>query len=131
MYEIVTVEPAKALLSIEFIERLAFAVADLKLSRRKTADWLAETIFGWLEQGNIIVDANGKELPIEDDTIDTAHGKDGGFFCVSALKRSVGQKRQRRPRNSLLSRLQLYDAAFKIVGKPLVSREAPLESSRQ
>lgn len=119
MSGVIRTEAREMLLSIDYVERLALAVVDLGLSRRKTPDWLASVIFGWAERGGTIIDGAGREIDIDDDLIDHAHGRDGSFTCVSVLKRSAFGTRRRKPRKALLRRLELYDAAFKIIEKPV------------
>ena len=109
----------EALLSIDFIWALSEAVTALNLSRRATLDWLAETIFGWLEHGGTIIDANGRRIEVDDELIDRVHGDDPSCVWISELKQKAKRPPQRRSKATMLSRLQLYDAAFRIIGKPL------------
>lgn len=107
------------LLTRDYLAALAKAMTKLDLSRRAVPDWLADTIFGWIEDGGIILDGEGQEIAVHDDIIDDAHGEDGSFQWVSAQRRRVANPPKRKPRQSLLLRLQLYDAAFRIVGRPI------------
>jgi len=107
------------LLSIDAIEKLANAVVALNLSRRKTPDWLADVIFGWIENGGVILDPEGNEIDIHDEIIDDAHGSDPSLRCIDDLKRKAKERPVRKPKMSMLLRLQLYDAAFKIIDKPI------------
>ncbi|WP_347303662.1 hypothetical protein V5740_03300 [Croceibacterium sp. TMG7-5b_MA50] len=115
----VQVAADKILLSIDFIEKLAHAVVALNLSRRRTPDWLADVIFGWIENEGVILDPDGSEINIHDEIIDDAHGSDPSLRCIDDMKRKAKVRPARRPKMSMLLRLQLYDAAFKIIGTPI------------
>lgn len=114
----------EVLLTRDYLFALAKAMTTLDLSRRAVPDWLADTIFGWVEDGGSILDGEGQAIPIHADIIDDAHGEDGSFQWVSAQRQRVNNPPRRKPRQSLLLRLQLYDAAFRIAGKPVDLAEA-------
>ena len=114
--------PREVLLSIAFIDALAEALKALRemgVSRRKMLDWLAEVIFGLVEDGWIILDWDGEPIEIDDEIIDRAHGDDLHVTWPSTVIRSAGEPRKRRPRQSMLLRLGLYDIAFKAIGRPI------------
>ena len=115
----IRVSRREVLLTRDYLFALAKAMTMLDLSRRSVPDWLADTIFGWVEDGGIILDGEGKEIAIHAEIIDDAHGEDGSFQWVSAQRQRVANPPRRRPRQSLLLRLQLYDAAFMIRGRPI------------
>ena len=115
----IRVSRREVLLTRDYLFALAKAMTTLNLSRRSVPDWLADTIFGWVEDGGVILDGEGQEIAIHADIIDDAHGEDGSFQWVSAQRQRVANPPRRKPRQSLLLRLQLYDAAFMIEGKPI------------
>lgn len=120
MEKAIQVAPKAVLLSIGFIWGLAKSIRDLGLSRRKTPDWLADVIHGWIASGGTIIDEDGVELDIYPGIIDDAHGEDGSFAWVAEQKRRADERPRRRPRLSLLLRLQLYEIAFRIIGQDVV-----------
>src|SRR5690606_30106690 len=119
MVKEVYVARREELLTRDYLFALAQAISSLDLSRRIVPDWLAETGFEWIADGGIIIDGEGQEIPIHDGIIDDAHGEDGSFQWISAQRQRVAKPPLRNPRQSLLLRLQLYDAAFKITGNPI------------
>lgn len=119
MVRTIQVARNEELLTKEYVFKLAQAMVALDLPRRAVPDWLAETLFSWVMNGGVILDGNGLEIVIRDDTIDKAHGNDGSFHWISALRQRVSNPQQRNPRRSLLLRFQLYDAAFRIAGRPI------------
>jgi hypothetical protein len=121
MKRMIVVAPKGVLLSVDYVHALAASVTELRLSRRRTPDWLAETLFGFAEAGGQVVTGEGALLDLHDCIVDEAHGADASFEWVSAQKRRVANPPRRAPRSSMLLRLQLYDAAFRIVGKPVRS----------
>jgi len=122
MKRTIMIAPKAVLLSVDYIHALAANVSELGLSRRKTPDWLAETLFGFLADGGQVLTGEGELLDLHDCVVDDAHGDDASFEWISAQKRRVANPPRRAPRRSMLLRLQLYDAAFRIVGKPVQSR---------
>jgi hypothetical protein len=116
----IVVAPKEVLLTIGFIWGLSKSLRDLGLSRRKTPDWLAEVIFGWIENGGVILDEDGVELIIYPGIIGDAHGEDGSFAWIAEQKRRAEEPPRRRPRSSLLLRLQLYEIAFRLIERPVV-----------
>ena len=56
---------------------------------------------------------------INDETIDRAYGRDEGGTWNSNVKVFATRRPQRRPAQKMLLRLQLWDAAFKIAGRPI------------
>jgi len=133
MSKIIQVEARERLLSVDYIEALALALLILGLSRRKVLDWLAELIFGWLEQGNIVVDEFGNELIFTDETIDDVHGKDASVRVISSIiDYGRGKPRKRRPRFTMIALLRVYDSAFKIAGRAVLAdaRRAEVERMR-
>lgn len=119
MEKVIQVAPKEVLLSIGFIWGLAKSLSDLGLSRRKTPDWLADVIHRWIESGGTILDEDGVELDIYPGIIDDAHGADGSFAWVAEQKRRADERPRRRPRSSLLLRLQLYEIAFRLIQKKI------------
>lgn len=119
MQKDIQVARREILLTRDYLFALAKAMTALDRSRRAVPDWLADTIFGWVGDGGVILDGEGREIPIHADIVDDAHGEDGSFQWVSAQRQRVANPPRRGPRQSLLLRLQLYDAAFKIAGQPV------------
>jgi hypothetical protein len=113
---VIIVEATDRLVTIDYIEALAVALLKLGLSRRRTVDWLADTIFLWLEEGGEIVDELGHEVTFTDETIDDVHGR--------------GKARQRSGRKSFGDLARVYDAAFKIAGRPVTPEARRTELTR-
>ncbi|MDP3549577.1 MAG: hypothetical protein Q8R81_04175 [Novosphingobium sp.] len=105
------------LLSLDFLYALAIRITELNLSRLKSTDWLASTIFNF--EGTIY-DWNGRPLYIDDAIVDRAYGKDESGTWNSEVKRFVDHPPQRSPRHSMLLRLALWCAAMEIHGTPVL-----------
>lgn len=116
----VQMAPRQVLLSIAFIEALAEAVRSLGLTRRPMVEWLAAVLTSWVAAGGVILNWNGDPIYLHDDLMEVAHGDDPSVTCMSDLMAIYPGTRQRRPRHTMLLRLGLYDAAFKIIGRPIV-----------
>jgi hypothetical protein len=111
------IESRERLLSLDFIEGLAVRITELNLSRVKSTDWLADkiytfegTIYGW----------DGRRLYIDSNIVDRSYGKDVSGTWNGEVKIFATQPPLRRPRHSMLLRLALWDAAFKMIGKPVL-----------
>ncbi|AZI37887.1 hypothetical protein NT2_13_00720 [Caenibius tardaugens NBRC 16725] len=110
----IRVHPRERLLSLDAIDGLAECLNVLNLPRRKVVEWLTDTLYGWIEQGGVVLSGEGEAIDIYPGIIDDAHGDDGSAVWISEQRRRAGHVPQRRPRQSMLLRLQLYDAAFRI-----------------
>jgi hypothetical protein len=107
------------LLSLDCIEGIAIRVVELKLSRLGSTSWLAHTIYSF--EGTIF-DWNGVALDQSEsgpDYIEDAYGFDEACTWNSAVRKFAHVRPVRRPRESMLLRLGLWDAAFKIIGQPI------------
>lgn len=107
----------EVLSNLVYYRRLATAMASLMLnrplSRRKFADYMATTIFGFLGNDGIVCDRNVKPIVIRDTAIDDAFKDDGSFRWLSDfVKRGVDPKQ--RPPASTLVRLRIIDLTFRI-----------------
>lgn len=121
MGKLVIVASRRELLGLDAIYGLSAFLNTVPESRRRVLDWLAEVIFGWLEEGGVILDADGNEIVIDADTIDLAHGDDGSARWVSDIRGRTANPPQRRPKSSLYLRLALYDSAARIsTGRSIV-----------
>jgi len=119
MNGVIQVHRRERLLSLDAIYGLASGLNELGLSRRKVPDWLADTLYLWVEQGGTILSGEGTKIPIYPGIVDDAHGEDGSYIWISEQMRRCSPSR--RPRQTILLRLQLYDAAFRIaLGRTIV-----------
>ena len=114
MEKVVQVHPKERLMSLDAIDGLSERLTLLPTSRRGTLDWMADTLHGWIEAGGVVLDGEGGEIDIYPGIIDDAHGEDGSGEWISAQRKRRGNPPRRRPRQTMLLRLQLYDAAFRI-----------------
>jgi hypothetical protein len=114
MDNIIQVHRRERLLSLDAIYGLADRLNELGIARRLVIEWLADILHGWLEKGGIILSGEGDVIEIYAGIADDAHGEDGSGIWISEQRRRVSNPPQRRPRQSMLLRLQLYDAAFRI-----------------
>lgn len=108
------------LLSYDYLMALAEAISLLGLSRLRTTDWLADRIYSWPGR---ILDGEGYLIPIHDESVDRAYGRDEGGTWNSNVKVFAARRPQRKPAHKMLIRFQLWDAAFKIEGRPIVLPE--------
>lgn len=112
--QVVRVHREDVLRSAHAAHCLAVRLCELPESRREMPNWLLHTLGPFIERGGVIVSGEGREIVIHDDTIDGVHGDDGSFAWVSAQRRRAANPPRRRSRKTMLPRLQLYDAAFRI-----------------
>src|SRR3546814_11926293 len=87
----------------------------------KSTDWLATVLYGW---DGVILDADGNPFEIDDEMIDFSYGRDASESWNTEVKKFGQRMPSRRPRKSLKLRLQLWAAAFKIVGKHVIDRKS-------
>lgn len=112
--KIVTVHQRERLLSLDAVYGLADCLNVLNLPRRQVVEWLTLTLYGWIENDGVVMSGEGEVIDIYPGIIDDAHGEDGSAIWISEQRRRAANPPQRRPRQSMLLRMQLYDAAFRI-----------------
>lgn len=108
--------PIVDLLTKEYAHRLAIRLVELGLSRPKSTNWLAMTLYMFEGQ---LLDANGCNLIRHDDAIDRAYGYELSFSWNTDFKRFAFQYPKQCPQARLASRFELWDVAFKVVGRPI------------
>lgn len=113
------VEEDDFLLSPYFKWRLAIFLVALGLSRAKTTDWLADTICSFLLTGGEIYDGDGDEIIIYDEIFDDAYFDDKSHCWNTDVKRAATRFPKRRSAGRLILRLQLFDAALRIIEEPI------------
>lgn len=119
--KIIRVHARDKLLGLDAIHGLADCLNALNLPRRQVVEWLTDTLYGWVEKGGVVVSGEGDIIDIYPGIIDDAHGEDGSAVWISEQRRRAANPPQRRPRQTMLLRMQLYDAAFRIVnGKSII-----------
>lgn len=119
------VEEDDLLLSAEFKHCLAKQLIKFKyrnrlLSRQTTVDWLTDVIYDFCNHGGIIYDGDGDEIYIHSDIIDDAYFDDESYSWNSDVRRFARRVPKRRSSDRILLRLQLFDAAFRIIGEPIL-----------
>jgi len=112
------------LLSPEYKHLLAKRLVKMRykgkpLSRQSTTDWLSDVINQLCEDGGKIYDEDGDEIIIYDEIFDDAYFDDPSFSWNSDVRRFARRMPKRRSSDCLILRLQLFDAAFRIIGKPI------------
>jgi hypothetical protein len=118
---VVHVHAKERLLALDAIHGLADCLNKLNLPRRQVTDWLTNTLYGWIADGGIVLSGEGEVIDIYSGIVDDAHGDDGSAIWISEQRRRSVNPPQRKPRRSMLLRLQLYDAAFRIgMGRSIV-----------
>jgi len=120
--KIIRVHTRDKLLGIDAIHGLADCLNTLNLPRRQVVEWLTDTLYRWVEKGGVMMSGEGDIIDIYPGIIDDAHGEDGSAIWISEQRRRAANPPQRRPRQTMLLRLQLYDAAFRIgMGRSIMS----------
>jgi len=114
MGKVMQVHRRERLLSLDAVYGLADCLNDLDMPRRKVVEWLTDTLYGWIEDGGVVLSGEGEVIDIYPGIIDDAHGEDGSAIWISEQRRRAANPPQRKPRQSMLLRMQLYDAAFRI-----------------
>lgn len=116
----ITVAAAEVLLSKPYFTALARRLELEEKSRRNIPDWMVEVLFAYLAANGVIRDGNGKRIPIPDNIIEQAfNGDEGSFKSLSEALIYAHRPRQRRTKRTLLLRMQLFDAIYRILGKPI------------
>lgn len=122
MGKLVQVATRERLLSLDAIYGLAERLEELNLPRRQVIEWMTDTLYRWIEEGGVILAREGDVIDIYPGIVDDIHGEDGSAVWISEQRRRASKPPRRRPRQSMLLRLQIYDAAFLIAtGRGIVA----------
>lgn len=113
------VEEDDFLLSPYYKHKLAKRLKMLRLSRHKTTHWLSDIIYEHMNEGGKIYDGDGEEIDLYPDIIEDAYFDDASHCWNSNVKRFANHLPKRRSSERLILRLQLFDAAFWILGEPI------------
>jgi hypothetical protein len=114
---VIIIPHASELLTQQYHSRLALAVANLTLSRRKIPDWMADCLFCDDVEFHY---QNGGVFNVGDEDIDDAFC-DPSFRWLSDLINSAGKMPKQKPHYTLEFRLRLLALSF-WVDKPEVAR---------
>lgn len=117
------VEDDTTLLSRLYKHELAKRINELELSRHGLAHWLMTIIYGHMETGGKIYDGDGDEIYLYPDIIEDAYFDDDSHCWNTNIKKFADCMPKRRSSERLILRLQLFDAAFWIIGDPVVQPE--------
>lgn len=115
----VYVEEDDFLLSPYYKHELAKRLVALNKSRKGTSHWLMDTIYDHLLEGGKIYDGDGDEIFIYDDIVWDAYFDDTSHCFNTDVKRFADRMPIRRTPERMILRLQLFDAAFWIIGEPI------------
>ena len=100
--------------SIAYRVDLAKNVYLLGISRRELPNWQAETLYRF---NGLVFRTDGTILKFSDTLIDDVYGDDGSFRWTSTLLRYREIPPKRSANKSLLPRLEVWDACFKVIRK--------------
>jgi hypothetical protein len=101
-----------------YIHELAKRLVALNLSRLETTLWLGSVLYAY--EGNVF-DGTGRHIPIWRDVVEEVYGDDLACSWNSAVKVFATRLPKRKAKNTvrMRRRLQLFDAAFRILGQPI------------
>lgn len=115
---IIFVPSADELLNKDYYIRLANAVAELKLPRRKIPDWMADCLY---KDDVEFKFQCGSRYEAQEEDIEKAFGGDLSFRWLSDFIQSAGTEPKQRPQRSLEFRLRLLALSF-WVAKPEIAK---------
>ncbi|MCP1471998.1 hypothetical protein J3E64_003713 [Sphingobium sp. OAS761] len=121
MGNFVKLECAAVLLSAEFKQTLAKRLVEDELSRMGSFIFLMSRILDFVERGGKIVNEYGAAIYIHPDIVEEAYAYELSFSWTTDIKVFAKRKPRRGSRGSHLLRLQLWDAAYKIEGRPITA----------
>jgi hypothetical protein len=91
------------------LRRMAVALANLKLSRRKVPDWLADTLYFY--EGQLRWPCN-RPFSLGHNAVDESFGEEDSCWWFGAFMRCHDRPMKQRPQTRVLPRLRLLNAAF-------------------
>lgn len=120
----IVVPGVKEVRNIEFDQGFAKTMVMLEMSRQGGTDWLIPTLYAYDRIGGIVIDDDGKRLPIRfKNELVTGYGleeylfgNDDSMAWNTNVKKHAFKPMQRRPQKRVVKRYQYYYAAFNLHG---------------
>ncbi|MEL6709053.1 MAG: hypothetical protein AAFP79_12295 [Pseudomonadota bacterium] len=113
-------EETQTLLSPEWKQALAKRLSRDEVTRLGGFLFLMSHILDFHDDGGVILDGDGEALKIHDDIVEEAFGWELTFSWNTDVQEFAERMPRRRSEEHLLLRLQLWDAAYKIEGDPVL-----------
>lgn len=118
--EIVYLALTATLLSPEFKQALAKRLVEDDISRMGGFIFQMSRILDFTDGGGQIVNEHGAAIFIHPDVVEEAYAYELSFSWITDIQVFAQRKPQRRSQARHLLRFQLWDAAYKIEGRPIV-----------
>ncbi|QDX25727.1 hypothetical protein FPZ54_06645 [Sphingomonas suaedae] len=108
------------LLAPDFKQALAKRLVEDEMTRMGGFIFLMSRILDFAEGGGKIVNEYGASIYIHPDIVEEAYAYELSFSWTTDIKVFAKRKPRRQSRGVHLLRLQLWDAAYKIDGRPVM-----------
>jgi hypothetical protein len=108
-HRVFIVPPARVLLNQSYYARLAIAVRNLNLPRRKIPDWIADYLY---REDVEFFFACGSVYEVDDEEIERAFGGDLYFRWISDFVLSAGTIPKQAPHYTIEARLRILALSF-------------------
>jgi hypothetical protein len=109
----IVIPPDDVLLDRKFQRRVAVLLASLNIPRRRIADWIADTIYGF---GGKIEDSDGDRFGLYPDDVDEAFDNEGSFRWISDFVKLADRPSRQSPQRRVLARIRLIVLCLIICG---------------
>lgn len=116
----ISLADAATLLSCEYKHALAKRLVAEKVSRMGGFIFLMEMILDFTESGGKILNEYGAAIYVHPDIVEEAYDYELSFSWTTDIRMFASQMPRRASPAKHLLRLQLWDAATKIAGRPIL-----------
>ncbi|HEX7822829.1 MAG TPA: hypothetical protein VF463_19695 [Sphingobium sp.] len=111
---------ATVLLSPELKMTLARRLVEDEISRMGGFIFLMSRILDFTDGGGRVLNEHGAAIYIHQDIVEEAYDYELSFSWTTDIKVFANRKPRRKSPSRHLLRLQLWDAAYKIEGRPII-----------
>lgn len=102
-----------------YIHQLATRMTEEGITRMGGFLFLMETLFDFRDDGGMVLDGEGQSIDLHDDVIEDAYAWEVTFSWNTDVQVFAERLPLRRVKSSLIARLRLWDAAYRISGRPI------------
>ena len=110
---------AALLLSPAYKHTLAVRLVEDEMTREGGFHFLMPTILDFHDDGGLLIDEELRTIVVDENIVERAYGYELTYSWTTDIKKFATVMPKRRSPARLLLRFQVWDAAYRIVGRPV------------
>ena len=115
----IVVAKATTLLSPEYKHALAARLVEDEMTREGSFLFLMPAILDFHDDGGLLIDQELKTIVVDENIVERAYGFELTYSWTTDIKKFATAMPKRRSPARLLLRFQVWDAAYRIIDRPI------------